>query len=380
MRQATFKSAKGQIAKQKDTLYKGSFQDLPDGATYWDPMGWRTGQPTNHKQKMWEALEEKGIPQELTELQQKGWRFSQALDQVRKNYDTGDWNFPIFVVPEINVVNPQQTPAADMISRETTQSETINVTVETEQPSPSFGLQTTDDTEGSYDYDDNTTEDLQYDVVGYGLASRLEDKMILVNDPIRSTQSVAEQAHLNGIRQTEERQILRGVEEEGWDGMTDLGNEIEEEKVDVNDEDVDYLKKVRKVIDEVEYEGGDTGSIGVFVDFETHRKLRNQLDDKFRYNEVGDGLGFGFRVLTIDNTPIMKTHGLVRQDQIGDGEEEPIIVAGDMSNHYMAMLQDVTVKPLAKVAPQEQFATDAYGVFVSEAPDHIAYVHAENPE
>jgi len=50
------------------------------------------------------------------------------------------------------------------------------------------------------------------------------------------------------------------------------------------------------------------------------------------------------------------------------------MIAMDMSNHYMAMLQELTVKPLAKVAPQEQFATDAYGTFVSEAQDHIQYV------
>ncbi len=48
-----------------------------------------------------------------------------------------------------------------------------------------------------------------------------------------------------------------------------------------------------------------------------------------------------------------------------------------MSAHYMAMLQDLTVKPLAKVGPQEQFATDAYGTFVSKAPDKVQYLASD---
>jgi hypothetical protein len=45
-----------------------------------------------------------------------------------------------------------------------------------------------------------------------------------------------------------------------------------------------------------------------------------------------------------------------------------------MEAHYLAMLQETQLKPLAKVAPQEQFAVDAYGTFVAE--DDGAHVQA----
>jgi hypothetical protein len=41
----------------------------------------------------------------------------------------------------------------------------------------------------------------------------------------------------------------------------------------------------------------------------------------------------------------------------------------------MAMLQDVTMHPLARDSPTENFATDAYGVLVSEAPSRTHAHH-----
>jgi len=85
-------------------------------------------------------------------------------------------------------------------------------------------------------------------------------------------------------------------------------------------------------------------------------------------------LGYGFQALQFDGIQIWKSNGLIKQDQIATDTDETIMVAADMGSNYMGMLQDMTVKPLAKVAPQEQFATDVYGTFVSEAPSHIQYV------
>jgi hypothetical protein len=198
--------------------------------------------------------------------------------------------------------------------------------------------------------------------------------MILSSDQIRSTQSVAEQSHSTAVRQEEELQILRGTENDanGFEGAKDLGTNYK--TIDLGTTSPTWADELRDLIDEVEYQGGDPGSIAVIVDFDTHKKIRNELDDKTRYESPGEELGFGFRVLEFDNVPIFKTHGLVRQGQLSSGQTETGMIAMDMSNHYMAMLQELTVKPLAKVAPQEQFATDAYGTFVSEAQDHIQYV------
>lgn len=384
MAEAVFKGGrhltKSEISNKKGQLYKNSFQNLEEGVVYHDPMGSRTPGPIGKnsrdlKEAMWAQYQESGIVKEFDEKQKKGWTLGQTVEHIQKNYDTGDFSLPIFHVPEVNVVNPKKTPAADMIARETVETETVQATPETDQPDVEFGLETTDDTEGSYTYNDGTYDssaDYQYDVVGYGVATRLEDKLVLAADALRATSSVAERAQANGMRQAEEAQILLGEDAGGWDGFADLGTELK--TIDPTSEQ-DYKAHIRELIDEVEFEGGDPGSIGVFVDFDTHRELREELDDNVRYLDPGDEVGFGFRILQYDGVPIMKSSILTRKSTLDtSGNSATNIFAVDMSDHYMGMLQDMTVKPLAKIGPQEQFATDAYGTLVSEAHSHIQYI------
>lgn len=368
--------SKGKISKQKDKMYKSSFMDVPDRTIYWDPQGFMKGESIDLKEKMWKEWEDKGIVEKFDSLQQEeGYPLEKAIDHIAKNYDTTDWNIPVFFVPEVRVVQPERTPIADNIPRVTVDSDSINITAETDQPDPTFGLETTDDTEGSYTYADGTYTDYTYDVVGYGVATRLEDKLVLAADALRSTQSVAEQAHVNGIRQTEERQILRGTENDsaGFDGMKDLGTL--EQTVDLANT-IDWKSVLRDLISEVEYQGGNRGNIAVAVDFDTFNAIANDLEDEVRYVDPGEELGYGFQALKFDGVQIWKTNGLIKQDNISTDTDETIMVAADMGSNYMGMLQDMTVKPLAKVGPQEQFATDVYGTFVSEAPAHIRYVNA----
>lgn len=366
--------SKGKLSKKKDSLYKGSFSDLPDKTVYWDPQGFRKGASVDLKKEFWEEYKESGIVEDFDQMQKQGYPLEETVSEIAKNYDTGDWNIPIFFVPEIRVSQPERTPVADNIPRVSVNSDTVNVTEETDQPDPTFGLETTDDTEGSYDYADGSYTDHQYDVVGYGVASRLEDKMVLSSDVLRATQSVAEQAHANGIRQTEERQILRGTENDanGFNGMKDEGTLST--TLDLANSQ-NWKEELRDLISEVEFQGGDRGNIAVIVDFDTFNSIANDLEDEVRYVDPGEELGYGFQALKFDGVQIWKSNGLIKQDQIATGTDETIMVAADMGSNYMAMLQDMTVKPLAKVAPQEQFATDVYGTFVSEAPSHIQYVN-----
>jgi len=198
--------------------------------------------------------------------------------------------------------------------------------------------------------------------------------MVLASDALRSTQSVAEQAHANGIRQYEERQILRGTENDanGFEGMKDLGTL--ETTLDLANSQ-NWKEELRNLITEVEFQGGNRGNIAVIVDFDTFQDIANDLENEIEYNDPGEELGFGFQTLEFDGVQIMKSNGLIRNDEIATDEDETIMVAADMGSNYMGMLQDMTVKPLAKVGPQEQFATDVYGTFVSEAPSHIQYVN-----
>lgn len=383
MTELTFKGERhlssNELASKSDKLYKNSFQDLDPNVVYHDPLGARTSGPIGKnardiKQVMWEEYQDAGIVKKFDELQRKGWTVSQTVEHIQKNYDTGDFSIPIFHVPEVNVVNPEKTPAADMIARETVDTNRVQVTPELDQPDIEFGLETTNDTEGSYTYADGTYDasaTYEYEVVGYGLATRLEDKLVLSTDALRSTPSVAEQAQANAIRQQEERQILLGDDPNGFDGFTDLGTE--HTSVDPSTS-VNYKEEIRGLIDEVEFEGGDPSTIAVFVDFDTHRELRSELDNNLRYLDPGDEVGFGFRVLEFDGVPVMKSHALTRKDTLTSGDSADNIIAVDMSNHYMGMLQDMTMKPLARIGPQEQMATDAYGTLVSEAQPHIQYI------
>jgi len=283
--------SKGKLSKKKDGLYKSAFQDLPDKTIYWDPQGFMKGKSIDMKEEMWNRWEDSGIVKEFDEKQNQGWPLDKTVDYIAKNYDTGDWSIPIFHVPEIRVSQPERTPVADNIPRVTVDSDTVIATEETDQPDPSFGLETTDDTEGSYDYADGTYTDHTYDVVGYGVATRLEDKMVLASDALRSTQSVAEQAQANGIRQTEERQILRGTENDanGFDGMKDLGTL--HKTLDLADSQ-NWKEELRDLISEVEFQGGNRGNIAVIVDFDTFNSIANDLEDEVRYVDPGARLWF----------------------------------------------------------------------------------------
>lgn len=360
----------GAINKQSKSIYKNAFNDLPDSTTYWDPMGWRTGKSRNYRDELFEA--DKDLMKEFDEHQQKGFSISDSIQEVRKNYDTGDWSIPIAHIPDIWVVNPEITPMADMIARETTDSDTIKATRETDQPGVTYALENTSDTEGSYTYADGSYSTKSFDVIHYGVASRLEDKMILASNQIRSTESVAQQAHMNAIRQSEERQILFGTnnDSDGFNGFQDLGTN--DESLDASGGGISWLTKTRELIDKVEENGADRSSIAVVTNFETHRNLRDDLQDFTRYqmnNE--DEIGFGFSTMEIDGVPVMKSHAMTNQSSLTT--DEPSMFAVGMDAHYMGMLQDVSVKPLAKVGPQEQFATDAMGTLVSEAPSYIQY-------
>lgn len=377
--------SKADISKRKNQLFKSSFGDLQENDIYFDPMGWRAGRPVNGKQTIYEIWKKTGALDAFDKYQKQGFTLGQTVEMIQKNYDTGDWSLPVFFVPEIHVVNPELTPASDLITRQAIQNDSVTVTAETAQASVGWGLETTDNSEGSYSYSDGTYTNYDYDVYGYGLASRLEDKLVLAANSLRSTQSVAQQCHMNSIRQAEEAQIFYGQtssgnmegDDSGFEGFVDWGSEY----TDVTDgidltSDVNWKKQLRGIINELEYNGANPGTTVCFTDFETHAEIANDLDDYVRYETMGDKLGFGFRTMTFDGVPVMKTHG-IKKHSTATNDGDPVLFAVDMSAHFMAMLQDVTLKPLAKVGPAEQFATDAYGCLVSEAKDKILYLASD---
>ncbi len=368
------KTAKfGKEISNTEKAYKSSFMDMPDKTIYWDPCAFRTNDGVDLKSDFYEEWEEKGVIERFDELQEKGYPLDKTMDTIHKELDVSTWDLPAWFMPDIHIVNPEVTPAADLIARETTDKEQVKVTRQDGNASASWSLDDESDGESTYSYSDGSYSTNTYDVVGYGLATRMSDKLILANDPIRNTQGVAETAQINAMRQAEEAQILKGTanDSDGFSGFKDKGNEYE--KIDVTTSSNLTLKKVRELIDKVEYEGGDRSNIAVFTDFETHRILRSDIDDEVRYSDPGEKLDAGFETFTIDNCPVLKTHGLgLSSDATSSGDA--YIFAVDMGSVSMRMLQDTTIKPLAKVGPQEQVAADAYGTLAMEAPAKIQYI------
>lgn len=378
--------SRAQLRKQKDSLYRNSFRDLPDGTIYRDPMGVRAGEPVTLQKDFWDAMADSGVVEMWDRYQQNGFSVSQTVKEIRKNLDTGDWALPLDILPDVFVVNPEQTPMADLMARETTQSETVAPTPLTAHPDISWGLETTGDSEGSYDYDDPTyTSDLTYDVLGYGAATRLEDKMILAASSIpRAAESTTEAAFMRAMRQEEEAQIIGGQttnDASGFQGFDDLGSTVSDAEVDEDtDSASDYENATRLLIDEVEHQGAPRESIAVVCDFDWHRRVRESLTNDIRYVDVLDHLDAGFQTFDLDGVPVFKSHAITRiTDQSADSTNNQAYSV-NMSAVYLSMLQETSVKPLAKVAPQEQFAVDAYGVLTDESDGaHIRIAQAESP-
>ena len=115
--------------------------------------------------------------------------------------------------------------------------------------------------------------------------------------------------------------------------------------------------------------------MAIFTDFDSHSDMRADLQDFIEYRDVGDEFSWGFSTMEFESVPVFKSHGVPRYTG-GTTDGDAKVICADMSVNYMSMLQDITVKPLAKNGPTERVATDAYGTFVSKDPDKIQYVGA----
>jgi len=380
-----------EIKKHADEMYKRSFGDLPDKTIYRDPAGWKSGdgsaielQKERFEQLAREPvadLDGATILEKWNELQRKGFGLAETTKEIRKNLDTGDWTLPLDIIPEIFVVNPEQLPMADMMTRITTQDDEVVPTPLTDHPSISHGLENTTDDEGSYTYSDGTYDDtVAFPVIGYGAATRLEDKLILASSNLRNAESSQEQAFVRAMRQEEERQIILGTDNSasGFEGFNDListyDGTVEGDLDEANSPTpADFEGATRELIDAAEYAGAPRDSLAVVTDFDWHKEVRQSLVSQQRYEGDITEIGAGFESMTLDNVPVMKSHAITRiSDQGATTENKAYAV--NMEATYLAMLQETQVKPLAKVAPQEQFAVDAYGTLVSE--DNGAHVTA----
>jgi len=375
-----------EIKRDADQMYESSFNDLDENTIYRDPMGWNTpggpGQNTVELQKQrWDQLKNEPVAKLdgmsvidfWNDKLKRGFTHKQAAEQIQKNLDTGDFVLPLDIIPEVFTVNPERLPMADMMTRVTTQDDEVVPTPLTDHPEFEFGLETTDDTEGSYDYKDATYDDtLSFDVLGMGAATRLEDKLILASSNLRNSESTTEQAFVRGAQQTLERQIIRGTDYNtaGFDGFNDLIASGDGDAItDIGDPDSanpeDYEAATREIINEAEFQGANADSMAVVCDFEWHENIRQSAVDNVRYEPMADIFGVS-RTFEFDGVPVMKSHAIPRASTRADGSTYNQAYTVNLEATYLSVLQELQVKPLAKVAPQEQTAFDFYGTLTSE--------------
>jgi len=393
--------SKQYVKKNAESLYKRSFGDLPDGTIYRDPCGWKAGESITLQKDRFEQLarepvaglesmvakdEQPTVLNAWNAYQERGFTVAETTKQIRKSLDTGDWTLPLDILPDIFVVNPEQLPMADMMARVTTQDDEVVPTPLTAHPSISHGLETTTDQEGSYTYSDPTYDStVSYDVLGYGAATRLEDKLILASSNLRNAESSQEEAFMRAMRQEEERQIILGTDNNsnGFDGLNDFissgeGDNVTTVDIDTSGTPSDFEAATRDIIDSAEYEGAPRENLAVVCGFDWHKEVRKSLVSQQRFDGNVTEVGAGFEAMTLDNVPVMKSHAISRYTDRGTDVTNRQAYTVNMEAHYLAMLQEPQLKPLAKVAPQEQFAVDAYGALVAE--DDGAHVQAAQVE
>jgi hypothetical protein len=341
-----------------------------DQLPYWDPMGFMGREPVNLKTPMYKKWEP--VFQEFNDLHARGMDIDQAAKEavdkhVSKSLQRSNYSLPTFQTPDVFIQDEEDLPLADMLPRTAVQEDTIEVDELTSVGSASQFSETA----SNWPNNDDTYSNLSYDVKAYGRENDVTDFVQLAASSLRSTRALTEEQQVRAIRQYEEAQIVQGTgsktgisgnDSNGFDGLTDTaqsGNVSDESGAKVT------LSKVRDQIRALRRDGANREDIVHVTDHKTFQDLQEDVDDFTRYESPADTFSFGFNALEVDNTMVMESHGSP------NSSSNRIFTSFDASANYMAMLQDVTMHPLAKNSPQESFATDAYGTLVTESENRI---------
>ncbi len=375
------KSSEGQInAREAQVAHRRCFGDFVEKATksagmpgdqvpYWDPMGFLNSrnEAIEAKSTMFEKWE--GAFQRFNELARQGYPLQEAAKKVTKSIDRTSYSLPIFFTPDVFISDQEDLPLADMLARTAVQEDTVKVDELT-----SVGSADSYDEGTDWPENDDSYNNLTYDVAAYGRRNEVTDFVQLAANTLRSTRALTEDQQVTAIRRYEERQLIRGkgnatgvtgndTTARAWQGLSDFASS----DGTTNDKTGSTITRsdVRDAIRDLRRKGASRDDIVHATDHKTFQDLQEDVQDFTMYESPADDFSFGFQALEIDGTMIMETHGSP------NSSSSRLFTSFDASAHYMAMLQDVTMHPLARDTPTENFATDAYGVFVSESPGRV---------
>lgn len=384
------KAAQGGInAREAQVAHRRSFGDLVEKAAaagglpgdqvpYWDPMGFLASGPSgpnadperviNFKNRMFEKWEP--AFERFNQRARGAEPLYEIVRDISKSMERSDFSMPIFFTPDVFITDQEDLPLADMLARTAVAEDTVKVDEITSTGSASQFSETAT----TWPNNDDSTTSHTYDVKSYGRENDVTDFVQLAANTLRSTRALTEDQQVRAIRQYEERQIILGqagnidASSNDANGFKGFGDYVSTSSPNHNPDESGgsmTISKVRDAIRSLRREGASRDDIIHVTDHKTFQDLQESTEDFTRYDSPGESLNFGFQTLEIDGTPIFESHGS------NNSSNERMFLSFDASAHYMAMLQDVTMHPLARSSPQETFATDAYGTLVSESPNRI---------
>jgi len=382
-------SKRGTISKKEQTEAHeaafGSFMEdvaektqLPgDEVLYADPMGFQTGgTPVDLRKSMYGDVWGPAFAAFNQQIRDGASVWS-AAEKVSKEIGRSSFSLPIFVSPDVTITDERQTPFADMVARVAIQEDTYKVDEQTDhgaseqfnEPGSAGGTRET------WPENDDTFDTHTYNVYAYGRQTSVTDFLQLAAQTLRSSQAITEEALMRSQRFYEENQAIQGNgdatdfggnDTNGYPGLPDL---VRSEADQLLNETASPAA-VSMVRDNVEYlrrRGAQYDDIVTITDHTSFGNLKDSVDDVLRYESPGDELNFGFQALNIDGTPVVESHGCPNVD------DNRLMVTVDMSETAMPMLQDATLHPLARTAPEEDVAVDSYGTLAASSTERIRY-------
>lgn len=382
------RSKGGTISKKEQTEAHeaafGTFMDdvasktnLPgDEIVYHDPMGFTTGgEPVDLRKSMYDEVWGDAFAYFNDQIR-KGASIWSAAEKVSKAIGRASFSLPIFVSPDVTITDERQTPFADMVTRVAIQEDTYKVDEQTDHGESSRFSEPGSGGPGGETWaeEDDEYQTHTYDVVPYGRQTSVTDFLQLSAQTLRSSQAITEAALMRSQRFYEENQALQGNGEatdfdgndvNGYPGLPDLVADEDDQLIDETDEGPADTAIARRNIEYLRRRGASYDDIVHLTDHTTFGELKDDVDDILRYESPGDELSFGFQALNVDGTPVVETHGIPTED--GDRQ----IVSVDMSEVAMPMLQDATLHPLARTAPEEDVAVDSYGTLAASSTSRV---------
>jgi len=350
-----------------------------DEVLYHDPMGFTTGgDPVNLRKSMYDRVWSKAYDVFNEEIRQ-GASVWKAAETVAKTVDRSSFSIPIFVSPDVTITDQRQTPFADMVARVAIQEDTYQVDEQTDHGESSRFSEPGSGGPGgeTWPEEDDSYDTHEYGIVPYGRQTAVTDFLQLAAQTLRSSQAITEEALMRSQRFYEENQAIQGNgdagpadiptnDANGYAGLPDLVRDEGDQLIDETGSPA-AVSMVRSNVESLRRDGATYDDIVTITDHTAFGDLKDNVDDVLRYESPGDDLSFGFQALNVDGTPVVESHGAP------DSDGDRVLVTVDMSEVAMPMLQDATLHPLAKTAPEEDVAVDSYGTLAVSSTSRIRY-------